>query len=65
MRTVHDIVNNFLNSLLLFEMEGGAALAGEQGEALAVSGRTLWQRMRERGLLATWDAESMTAAVNV
>jgi hypothetical protein len=31
-------------------------LAGEQGEALAVSPRTLWQRLRERGLLDSWDA---------
>jgi hypothetical protein len=30
-------------------------LAGEQGEALPVSPRTLWRRLRERGLLASWD----------
>jgi hypothetical protein len=31
------------------------SLAGEQGESLTVSPRTLWKRLRERGLLASWD----------
>jgi hypothetical protein len=31
------------------------ALAHEQGESLPVTPRTLWRRMRERGLLASWD----------
>src|SRR5262249_31050450 len=31
------------------------ALAAQQGEALPVSARTLWRRLRERGLLASWD----------
>jgi hypothetical protein len=31
-------------------------LASEQGEALPIGARTLWQRLRERGLLASWDA---------
>jgi hypothetical protein len=30
-------------------------LAAELGEALPVSDRALWRRMRERGLLASWD----------
>jgi hypothetical protein len=30
-------------------------LASEQGESLPVGARTLWQRCRERGLLASWD----------
>jgi hypothetical protein len=30
-------------------------LAGEQGESLPVSARTLWKRMKERRLLASWD----------
>ncbi|MHB1524617.1 MAG: DUF3854 domain-containing protein [Candidatus Dormibacteria bacterium] len=30
-------------------------MAGEQGESLSVSPRTLWKRLRERGLLASWD----------
>jgi hypothetical protein len=30
-------------------------LAGEQGESLAVSPRTLWQRLKEKGLLVSWD----------
>jgi hypothetical protein len=30
-------------------------LARHQGEALPVSSRTLWRRLRERGLLASWD----------
>jgi hypothetical protein len=31
-------------------------LARHQGESLPVAPRTLWRRLRERGLLATWDA---------
>jgi hypothetical protein len=30
-------------------------LAADQGQALAVTPRTLWRRMRERGLLASWE----------
>jgi hypothetical protein len=30
-------------------------LAGEQGESLSVSPRTLWRRLREKGLLAGWE----------
>jgi hypothetical protein len=30
-------------------------LAGEQGESLAVSSKTLWRRLREKNLLAGWD----------
>jgi hypothetical protein len=30
-------------------------LATEQGETLPISSRTLWRRMREKGLLFTWD----------
>jgi hypothetical protein len=30
-------------------------LAREQGESLAVQARTLWRRMREKNLLASWD----------
>jgi hypothetical protein len=30
-------------------------LARHQGEALPVGSRTLWRRLRERGLLASWD----------
>jgi hypothetical protein len=44
---------------LLLEPEAGYAeaqeLARHQGESLPVSSRTLWKRLRERGLLATWD----------
>src|SRR5262249_16266382 len=32
-------------------------LAGEHGDSLAVSARTLWKGMRERGLLASRDAK--------
>jgi hypothetical protein len=32
-------------------------LAQHQGAALAVSPRTLWKRLKERGLLASWDAK--------
>jgi hypothetical protein len=39
------------------------ALAGAQGEALAVSPRTLRRRLRERGLLASVDAEREVLAV--
>ena len=31
-------------------------MARHQGESLPVSPRTLWRRLRERGLLASWDA---------
>jgi hypothetical protein len=31
------------------------SLAEEQNESLAISPRTLWKRLRERGLLASWD----------
>jgi hypothetical protein len=31
-------------------------MARHQGEALPVAPRTLWRRMRERGLLASWDS---------
>jgi hypothetical protein len=41
----------------------GQRLAGEQGEALPVGARTLWRRMRERGLLATWDAGRQRSTV--
>jgi len=44
---------------LLLEPEAAYAevqeLARHQGEALPVSSRTLWKRMRERHLLASWD----------
>jgi hypothetical protein len=44
---------------LLLEPEASYAeaqeLARHQGEALPVSPRTLWRRMRERRLLASWD----------
>ena len=32
-------------------------LARQQGESMPVAPRTLWQRLKERGLLASWDAE--------
>lgn len=41
------------------------ALAGEQGESLPVSERTLWTRMRERGLLVAWDATRQRNTVRV
>jgi hypothetical protein len=31
-------------------------LAREQGDSLPIGARTLWKRLRERGLLASWDA---------
>jgi hypothetical protein len=44
---------------LLLEPEAAYAeaqeLARHQGESLPVSSRTLWKRLRERNLLATWD----------
>jgi hypothetical protein len=44
---------------LLLEPEAAYAeaqeLARHQGEALPVSCRTLWKRLKERGLLASWD----------
>jgi hypothetical protein len=44
---------------LLLEPEAAYAeaqrLSGDQGEALPVSIRTLWRRLSERGLLASWD----------
>ncbi|HKI33594.1 MAG TPA: DUF3854 domain-containing protein [Gemmataceae bacterium] len=44
---------------LLLEPEAAYAetqeLARHQGEALPVSSRTLWKRLRERSLLASWD----------
>jgi hypothetical protein len=47
-------------SNLLLEPEASYAaaqeLARDQGEALPVAPRTLHRRMKERGLLATWDA---------
>ncbi len=33
------------------------SMAGEQGESLTVSAQTLRRRLRERGLLASWDGE--------
>jgi hypothetical protein len=38
-------------------------LAREQGEALPVSPRTLWRRMREQCLLASWDAKRQRCTV--
>lgn len=38
-------------------------LARHQGEALPVQPRTLWRRMRERGLLATWDVSRQRCTI--
>jgi hypothetical protein len=38
-------------------------LAREQGDSLPVSPRTLWRRLRERGLLVTWDAARQRCTV--
>jgi hypothetical protein len=46
---------------LLLEPEAAYAeaqeLARHQGEVLPVGSRTLWKRLRERGLLASWDEQ--------
>src|SRR5262249_53104986 len=40
-------------------------LAGEQGENLSVGTRTLWRRMKEKGVLASWDEKRQRHTVRL
>jgi hypothetical protein len=65
MRTVQDIVNNFLNNLTLFEMEAAAVMPKGSLDELEELTRQTFEKLRALGDLETVPEQSLAVGVGI